>query len=70
MPTHIPVYQRKVNYETGEELFDSNGVPEMELVRYIIIPDPPMSIDLPVESTEPQTVLESFDAITPDNILT
>lgn len=40
MPTYIPVFQRKVDYDTGEELFDESGAPLMEHVRDIIVPDP------------------------------
>jgi hypothetical protein len=40
MPTHIAVFQKKVDYSTGEELLDESGVPIMEHVRDIIVPDP------------------------------
>lgn len=42
MPTYVPVFQRKIDYDTGEELFDESGAPLMEHVRDIIVPEPPV----------------------------
>lgn len=55
MPTYIPVYQRKINQETGEELSDENGVPIMEHVRDIIVPDPPI---IPIYEPTPEELAQ------------
>lgn len=49
MPTYIPVFQKKVDPVTGQELLDENGVPIMEHVRDIIVPDPPIYEPTPEE---------------------
>lgn len=70
MPIHIPVFQRKIDYDTGQELSDENGVPIMEHVRDIIVPDPPIYEPTPeelaiiLEMEQSQSIQES--SIEPD----
>jgi hypothetical protein len=42
MPTYIPVYQRKLDPETGRPILEPNGLEVMELVKIIEIPDEPI----------------------------
>jgi hypothetical protein len=57
MKTYIPVYQRKIDYETGEELFDANGVPVMEVTRVLIVKESPINPSIPGEQPHEPTII-------------
>ncbi len=47
MPIYIPVYQRRLDPNTGEPVYDQNGTQIMDLVETIVVPDPPViEVDL------------------------
>jgi hypothetical protein len=54
MATYIPVYQKKIDYATGEVVFDDYGAPIMEYVRDIIVPDTPATVYLDLTPEELQ----------------
>lgn len=55
MQDYIPVYQKKIDYETGREFVNELGEPIMELVRVIIIPKIPVSTNDIVDTDIPDT---------------
>ena len=42
MPIYIPVYQRRLDPETGEPMYYPNGEQIMDHVDTIVVPDPPI----------------------------
>jgi len=42
MPIYIPVYQRRLDPETGEPMYYPDGEQIMDLVDTIVVPDPPV----------------------------
>ena len=41
MPTYIPVYQRRLDPETGQPIIGPDGLEVMDLIKIIEIPDEP-----------------------------
>lgn len=54
MQTYYPIYQKKIDYETGEAILDANGCFIMEHVSDLIvqIPDSPVYRDPTPEELE------------------
>jgi hypothetical protein len=51
MPIYIPVYQRRLDPNTGEPVYDQNGTQIMDLVETIVVPDPPViEVDLQLQA--------------------
>jgi hypothetical protein len=42
MPTYIPIYQRRLDPNTGEPMYNPDGTEIMDLVDTIVVPDPPV----------------------------
>lgn len=59
MTTYYPVYQKKIDYETGEAILDTNGCFIMEHVSDLIvrIPDAPVYRDPTPEELEEMRLL-------------
>jgi hypothetical protein len=50
MPTYIPVYQKKINSQTGEVEYGPDGLEIMELVKTIEVQDDPVfELSIPTE---------------------
>lgn len=52
MPTYIPVYQRRLDPNTGEPVYNPDGTEIMDLVDTIVVPDPPVIELTPEEQAE------------------
>jgi hypothetical protein len=53
MPTYIPIYRRRLNPQTGQPEYDSNGKEIVDLIEIIEVPDEPVFLEEPIVEETP-----------------